>query len=131
MTDRKQIEEMAKDISIAWQNANKQSCISKSIPLCELIAEELAKKYQLKLPEDSVVLTKEEHKQWLKDCIESNKVVEERTRKETAREILKEVAITIKTQSVNDYNFDDKVIEEPILLEKLKELAKQFGVEVE
>ncbi len=50
--------------------------------------------------------------------------------KETAREILSKVAITIKTQGMNDYNFDNKVIEEPILLEKLKELAKQYGVDI-
>ena len=51
-------------------------------------------------------------------------------KKEMAREILKEMVNTIKTQSVNDYNFDNKVIEEPILLEKLKEIATREGVEI-
>lgn len=46
----KQIKQMSCDVSVAWQNANKQSCISKSIPFCELIAEELYKMKYVKLP---------------------------------------------------------------------------------
>ena len=66
----------------------------------------------------------------MRDTIENQKVELENKEKETAEKVLNEVASIIKTQSVNDYNFDDKVIEEPLLLNKLKEIATREGVEI-
>ena len=68
--NEKMIEEMAKDISIAWQNALEEYSISKEIPLCELIAEHVTEQGYRKIPEGSVVLTKEEYEKIksLYDC---------------------------------------------------------------
>lgn len=57
-------------------------------------------------------------KEHLKDCIESNKVVEERTRKETAKEILQEVKSLLFP-------------EEGGLLAWLVAIADKYGVEME
>lgn len=68
-----------------------------------------------KIPEGSVVLTREEHMQMLRDCNESNKVVEERTRKGTAKEIL---ALAIKHN--NGYETDMERF--------IAEFKEQYGV---
>jgi hypothetical protein len=113
----KKIEEMAKDISIAWQNANKQSCISKSIPLCELIAEELAKKYQPKLPEDSIVIpdkiTEETSAEDLIKIAKYNDKIRKIERKETVEKIINWIDTYYPCYSRADL---------------IKELAKQFEV---
>lgn len=87
-----------------------------------------------KITEGVVVLTEKEYgelyQRMFDEVRQANDLKVEQVRKETIEKILNEVAITIKTQSVNDYNFDDKVIEEPILLEKLKEIATREGVEI-
>lgn len=106
-------------------------------------AYKLANKGWVKLPEDSVVLSREVFElltdiknlqQQVQDSLsntsEDFERIAKQARKETAEKILNEMVNIIKTQSVNDYNFDDKVIEEPILLEKLKEIATREGVEI-
>lgn len=99
------------------------------------IAQKLVENYQPKLPEDSVVLSREErqardyecynlgyevaHKEMLKDCIESNKKAKqigyEKGSKETAKEILQLL-----------YSYPHEYHEKKII-----EIAKQYGVEVE
>ena len=127
MEEKEMIEEIAEIIN--W------SCDKKLIDYCnkfddcnECIAIDIYKQGYRKIPEGSVVLTREEHQKYcaykiiepqirgcldrereleqklkeleeqrdrqayitehLKDCVESNKVVEERTRKETAEKII-------------------------------------------
>lgn len=70
--------------------------------------------------ENAVVLTKEEHKQWLKDCIESNEKAKEIARKETAREILEYL-----------YNQRNDIGQLIVTEWSLYKLTKQYGVEVE
>jgi hypothetical protein len=104
------IEEMAKDLEMVEKeafskiaketqlyvkehhryNSKEDYSLAHTKTIYELVAEALIKLgyTKNKIPEGSVVLTREEHMQMLKDCIESNKVVEERTRKETAKEII-------------------------------------------
>ena len=132
----KQIEEMAREIAkrdcYLFDNCpkeHKHNCISQD----PNIMLESSKKYitiAIWLVElgyrnckDSVVLSADEF-------VNLKKYIYEKGSKETAEKILKEVASIIKTQSVNDYNFDDKVIEEPLILNKLEEIAKQFGVKI-
>lgn len=80
--------------------------------------------------DDEIVIKKSEQKQWLKDCIESNKKTEEIARKQTAREILQEI-MSVETTSENFvkntefYEFVQKV------LGKLEELANKYSVELE
>lgn len=107
------------------------------------IAKEVLKHYQPKLPEDSVVLTKEEYEQ-LKQTIISQleestklcthltqKIID--TRKETAREILKEIRKYLDTvpQVPPDYYSDDWGYLTKDVDNGLNELAKQYGVEVD
>ena len=115
-----------------------------------LIAEELLKYYQPKLPEDSVVLSREEYeklkryeekvengacftqKEWLELCDEEYKretenlsKVRQLERKETAREILRE----IRGYYPVDLEHCDKG--EAFILELCYELANKYGVKIE
>lgn len=79
-------------------------------------------------------------KEQLKDCIESNKVVEERTRKETAREIFKAVFEACNTE-INACKVDladngGKYWEGKLngirdTIADIMNVAKQYGVEVQ
>ncbi len=75
---------------------------------------------------------KQLHKEMLKDCIESNKAVEERVRKETARMFANSFTINLLSSSVvdgfalEDFEFDDEEIRNA-----LNDTLKLFGVEVE
>lgn len=126
MTDEKMIEEMAKDIfesKVAIDGTDMLFGLFDEDDHYHRMARFLYKHNYRKLPKNAVVLTKEEHKQWLKDCIESNKVVEERIRRETATEILK----ALKTKQVICSPEEDNFV----YMLDINELAKQYGVEVE
>lgn len=159
MTDEKQIEEMAKEMEecgdVSCEDCKKTHAYNGDYFHCYAIdyAETLYNAGYRKLPENAVVttremydelykkanlyeyqkenavvLTKEEHKQWLKDCIESNKVVKEITRKETAREVIAKI-IWYAVKHIKGKNKDECFIE--ISFEKIDEIAKQYGVEIE
>ena len=124
----KQIEEMAKDY------------YGYSIDLeddCKFVAEEMYNKGYRKLPEDSVVLSREEYENKkiivemsgghkLKLTIgkfgEMSKVLEEYTRKETAEKILNE---TMRIPVI-----DGKFVKVDDLIDKLEEIATREGVEI-
>lgn len=115
--NEKQIEEMANFI-------HRTEFVDISRYEEETIAKELLKHYQPKLPEDSVVLTTEELKDMVKartKCVE-NAII--RTRKETAEKIL------VELYNIRDYYGESREYEIRIGEEGLKELAKQFGVEI-
>lgn len=123
MTDEKMIEEMAKDLKniMIKQHIGIRTALEDNYQTH--YAEAIVKAGYRKIPKNAVVLTKEEHKQWLKDCIESNKVVEERTRKETAKEIrnkFRELLSQYCEKMTRGFAF--KILDETI---------KQCGVEVE
>ena len=107
----KQIEEMTKDLK---ENLRLFAGVKLFDHDVEIIAYQLCKKYQPKLPEDSVVMTSEE-------LIERYVQEHEWASQETAREILCEL---IK-RAENISFFDCRMGLD------LDELAKQYGVEVE
>lgn len=110
-----QIEQMENDICNACKpRVAKCKCNFPCI-MCGIVATELVKKYQPKIPEDSVVLTKEEIKHPTRtEVIEFFVNHNAEVRKETAREILKEF------EYCNDTTFYSKWLE----------LAKQYGVDL-
>ena len=87
MTEKEQVEEMAKMIRPILENRTGICFIP---DLDKPIAEELLKRYQPKLPKDSVVLSKEEWKQIKNSLYYSKEELERKLQKEskeTAKEI--------------------------------------------
>lgn len=74
------------------------------------------------IADDEMVIKKSEQKQWLKDCIESNKKTEEIVRKQTAEEILQE----LYDEAMRTTN---EVVE--LTAFEIKQLAKEKGIELE
>lgn len=112
MTDEKQILEMAKVIRSILESRTDITFIP---DLDKPIAEELAKKYQPKLPEDSVVLTNEELHERDENAYQVGVVTGKNiVRTELPREILLPL-LKILTMEDTSMEIDDKVIE---LLEK-------------
>ena len=142
MTDKERIEEMAKEIRTVLK---KRTDIVFIPDLGEPIAKELSKHYQPKIPEGSVVLSKEEYEELEKGikthnytamfnaCQEARILELEKrlciiayeARKETAREIFQKL---FKEHDV--FNDNDVIIAWQVK-EILYDIAKQFGVEVE
>lgn len=104
MTNREMIEQMMEDInSMSERNAhyyekeNDKLVQREAFADCKAIAEELVREGWVKIPEDAVVLTKEEYNDYinLKELLDKgyftseNRVAIHKARKETAREILK------------------------------------------
>lgn len=132
--DNKAVEEMAKIIANKMCYAFIDGRCSLDGSACDLICrsgdeyKECAKAlynagYTQKVNEGDIVLTKEENKQMLKDLFKSQeigeKIVEERTRKETAREILQQIKTIWKANNgvLQEYMFDN--------------IGEKYGVEVE
>lgn len=120
MTDKEMIEEMAE---IIYENRpNKDIWIEDATEIAKVL---LSAGYR-KVPEGSVVLTKEEHMQMIKDCIESNKITSqtyyERGSKETAKEILEKLV---------GHTFEDDGWTWTVSKEDIQWLANKYGVEVE
>ena len=137
MTDKeKQIEEMARDIAFEFcpnrnlhkKWGNEAQCYSDdNFSECTTIKNAVDKLYNAgyrKIPEGSVVLSKEEY---AKDfCSQFNKGYE-RGSKETAREILE--AIKLKAWG-NNADVNGNIWSYSISIYELAEIAKQFGVEI-
>ena len=133
-----QVEEMYKDICEYWTSDNPY-----------MVAQELYEQGYRKIPENAVVLTREEYddlligrdydygyhdgeknmeayyekirlpeerKQMLKDCIESNKVVEEQARKKMAKEIYQRL-IELSENPCNSREEIYKAVFEPLGVE--------------
>ena len=89
MSKEKQIEEMREHICIGCSGKPCGEYCDK----CKFVAEELLKHYQLKLPEDSVVLTKEELENMVNMANVQIKCIADiaiNARKETAEKILEQ-----------------------------------------
>ena len=114
MNDKKQIEEMAKDL----KEEKLYALINKTSYMRS--AENLYNLGYRKIDKDSVVMTREELRQALKDCIESNRITEERTRKRTAREILNYL-------QKDGYGGLDYL---EVYREEIDEIAKQYGTDL-
>ena len=132
MTDEKQIEEMAKELACSCVDLVKTSCDGKPCYVC--IAEKLAKQNYRKIPENAVVLTidelnEKENEAWDRG-IEYGKEI---ARKETAREIFAKIFNDetlyneVGCGSLDAWDYWQYCIS----IEGAKELAKQYGVEVE
>ena len=130
----KQIEEIAKEIHYGyWETCGKDSCAdcpANFHNVCEdkLIAEKLYNLGYRKIPEGSVVLSKEEWETLHNDYAKALYNARCDERKETAREILE--AIKLKAWG-NNADVNGNIWSYSISIYELAEIAKQFGVEVE
>ncbi len=145
MTEKQQIEEMAKKIYKSAKICDCRLCqdceyhkkgkVGKYSCQCIAIAEELINQGYRKIDEGAVVLTKEEYESLknesadiAKDYQEMAKFYDEKceeldqARKETAKEILQELYDACK---------DDTYGQVVVDFSALESLAKQYGVEVE
>lgn len=94
--DKQMIEEMA---NIIYKRVNTLEHFGLALfGLCEKIAEELLKHYQPKIPENAVVLTREEYERWQGQTLNIKKV-----RKETAEKFAEEVD-KWKRKAIHYYN---------------------------
>ena len=139
-SEEKQIEEMAKKICNACKTrVSEQQCNSYKrevygyCSMCKIIAKELLKHYQPKLPKDSVVLSREEYEKLTKKLVTEQRAKEIAqeyfgiVRKETAEKIIHLVGmLPIPRQVSNRYGVG---FENALTVVKL-EIAKQFGVEI-
>lgn len=129
MNKDEMIKEIEKEQPIAMmiQRYLDNNNIKVSNPLLPMHIEEmLNRKNYCKVADDEIVIKKSEQKQWLKDCIESNKKTEEIVRKQTAREILQEIKQKYG-RSCSEYY--------PEYIEmtdwELNKIAKAYGIELE
>lgn len=123
MTDEKTIEEMAKDFT-KFEITTKQGI--------SVFAERLYNLGYRKIPENAVVLTKEELENMVNMANVQIKCITDiaiNARKETAMEILDDIKFLVEER--NGADIEDLSIDGTILEEVLDELAKQYGVEVE
>lgn len=113
MTDREMIEQMKNDICNACKPRVAKCKCNFPCSMCGIVATELVKKYQPKVPEDSVVLTKGAYES-ISSKAKANVVNAVEIRKETVREILDRVDYESggQTKQITDL------------------LRKQYGVEI-
>ena len=149
----KQIEEMAKEIHKALLGCKNNSCCNcefnndspMSFCKAEYIAKVISKKYQPKLPEDSVVLSREEYEKLkLKLAIEKKIAEESYTQKEIEEIVASKQRIKGKNTANMAFNIIKNIIDKKYAIETPstrvtlsniinqieKEFIKQFGIEV-
>ena len=126
----KQIEEMSKEIfnTCAWRFGNPNDYKE----VFNDIAEDLTKLNYRKLPEDSVVLSREELNEIINQTKETEKnyykrVVIPQERKETAEKIFVEVLDCESLKVIRDMGWETIFND---INKEILELAKQFGVEI-
>lgn len=133
MTDKeKQIVEMAKEIEKAkqhiWASVRTQAEDEDYLWHSRAIAEHLMLQNYRKIPEGSVIVSKQIWEEHIEKREKANKIFEEQVRKETAEKIIHLVGmIPIPRQVSNRYGVG---FENALTVVKL-ELAKRYGVEVE
>lgn len=141
MNDKQQIEEIAQDIASNCPDMVDNACGGKPCYVC--LAERLVKDNYRKLPENAVVLTREEYEK-LKDLDESynhlektkDELLSERNklalqlaqaRKETAKELFQAIEKSKYVEKFNGLSGAVKMIS----LSNLKKIMKdKFGVEI-
>ena len=115
------------------------------------VAIQIVEYYQPKLPEDRVVLSKEDYQLWnvlkktwasddkevsAEDMLETLKNTKELGSKETAKKLIEDMSYTIKqNQNIVIRDFDglcvgNKIIECYYINECLDKFAQQFGIEI-
>lgn len=114
-----QIEEMAKDIY--WC----KSCDTSFEENCKLLAYDLVTLGYQKIDKDNVVLSREEWECLHNDYAKALYNARQNERKETAREIFNE--LKKKGAIHTEFDWNDYL---EIDIDDLKELAKQYGVEI-
>ena len=130
----KQIEEMGKDVC---NNINTKMCADGTCPkhwdcpYSNTMAEILIEKGYQKVDKDRITLTKEQYidltlaKQSIFNMLEER---DNKARKETAREILKELLFV---ESVEGWQENEQLVEfGNKIVDKIEELAKQYGIEI-
>lgn len=137
MTDREMIEEMAEEIKYAEGSVENWHCRDTNCEKCEYknckysaIAEDLYDEGYRKIPEDSVVLTKEEIQIRDYECYNLGyEVGKKETRKETAREILN--IIDTEIEKGIEYCKDDYrgLLTARVLIQLF--CREQYGVDIE
>lgn len=133
MADREMIEQMKNDICNACKPRVAKCKSNFPCAMCGIVATELVEKYQPKIPEDSVVLTREEFDEFRKDQAEVKflkKQITEQVRKETAREILNELNRIVNKNAIKVCCGFIYMIDCGDIALCLTELAKQYGVEI-
>ena len=104
MDNQKQIEEMAKDLQEAWLAWSKSAEMANAY---DFVAKILAKKWQPKIPENAVVLTREEYNRLLGQYknleIKYNCVWEDFRRYEIENEILKQNIVVLRKDTVEKF----------------------------
>lgn len=119
---QKQIEEMAKDLREAWTAWSESTDDSNAY---DFVAKILAKKWQHKISENTVVLTREKYDEFLrqnfiidmlKDCIKD-------ASKETAEKIMKDISSDILVINTKEYGNIEVV---PV--ERLQEIIQTLEV---
>lgn len=151
MDEKKQIEEMAKDIKELYYREILYSVLPFDKDSYDVLAEKLYKRgYQN--CKDKVVLTREEYSDYL-ILQQNHEFIRERAkelqadnerlyknlgkfkdiaRKETAREIIETAKFLIEERNGMDgFDLEDVSVDGVIVSEVFDELAKQYGVEVE
>lgn len=135
MTYKELIEEMAKEIfnTCAWRFGNPNDYKE----IFNDIAEDLTELNYRKIPEGAIVLSREEYeilkvkekeKHWLETCMSVWKNAKIDAIKETAEKILKEILFV---KGIKGWQENKQLVEFcNRIVDKIEELAKQFGVEV-
>lgn len=135
----KQIEEICPELnckkdckyygkSNCYRCNHKDICQLRTFSYCEEKAKEHGcEYYQQEIPEDSVVLSKEEWDRLMGDTYTSKEVDEIVTYKERVK--AREVAQNILTRLADDFDVAGMDVEYP--LHRVKIYAKEYGVEVE
>lgn len=124
MNKEDKIKELAKDISIAFQLAGTTKFGA--------VAEILVDKWQRKIPENSVIVSKQVWEEHIENWDKTTRAVEERVRKETADKFIKECK-KYKVKKFTPVGIDQRDIgvswiEMPEW--KLDEFAKSLGVKI-
>lgn len=141
MTEQEQIEQMAKVIHDRLAEAR---CEFGSMNISEsyLIAQKLVEHYQPKLPEDSVVLSRDNYNRLKRDSelyearheekLKFFEKVYNQASKETAEKIFNDIiqALEERKDKVEAFYGVAESVGADIAIRTVKELAKQFGVEI-
>ena len=129
MTEKEMIEEMAKiqcDSCKKYMGESEDCDSAECLFIRKKYANELIKQGYRKLPEGSVVLSKNEYEElnitgkYFNDALNQ-------ARKETAKEIIRDIKYTVEDRNGATLE-EDLSVDATILKEVLDEIAKQFGV---
>ena len=136
MTKQEQIEEM-----VSIMTASNNPFVDVPMEIMPKVAEALYNAGYRKLPEDSVVLSKEEYevlkikekeKHWFETCMSVWKNAKIDSSKETADKIFNDIiqALEERKDSVKEFYGVAESVGADVAIRAVKNLAKQFGIEI-